>query len=157
MFKIYILILVSSFSSLVFGVQNNGEIDIRGYIHYPKVDEWSKNIVDDSFSIWNAVIGEGSLKHPAGDSLFVIKAKNANKQSQMDVEIKNLFLGRVEVLRRGLCSSVFSKGSRELVCSVIIPKLHFGDVTVKVDYKTRGAKGSVINKKVEINYGGSGC
>ena len=153
--KVLIVFLVSCLTVFkAYGKTDYDRIEIKGYLHYAKVDEWSKNIVDESFSIWNAVIGEGSLKHPAGDTLFVVKAKHANSKSKMTVLVTKKTDQKKQVLKNTWCSPVFSKSSKTLVCSFMVPDFHYGDLEVQVKYRPKGSRGEVLVKTAEINYGG---
>lgn len=71
-------ILLPTFS---FAVEKKPEIvSIEGSLFYHGKKQWSENIFDRKFSIWNASIGEGSLKGPADRTLFTIEANGTKTQ-----------------------------------------------------------------------------
>jgi hypothetical protein len=117
------------------------------------VDEWSKNITDSKFDIWNASIGEGSLKHPAEVTLFVIVAESESADNKMSVVVKQKFKNKEETIFEGRQGCSFDKWAKKLRCAVFINE-SAGIMTVSAELTDAKTKKVLSRKSISKEYGG---
>jgi len=127
---------------------------IKAFLYYDKTAEWSTNILKSDFYIWNAVIGEGSLKYPAESTLFLVEADSESADNKISVSIKQKWKNKEEVLVKGPQSCTYDKWDKKLFCPVVLPKATVGVITFDAEIIDQKSNKIVSRKSVTKEYGG---
>ncbi len=112
--KLFLILFFVSSSALA------GEVvSIRGQLFYHGTGKWSEDIFKPGFSIWNAPIGEGSLKGAAERTLFVVEAKG-DKNTEVEIRITHNLKGKTTVVHESKESFGFLKKKQTMKFPVLL-------------------------------------
>lgn len=85
---IFVLLSLMAVSSLSYAKTEKPKVNsIKGQVYYHQIGTWSDDIFNKDFRIWNAAIGEGSLKGPAHQTLFTVET-DAPEGSRLRIQVE---------------------------------------------------------------------
>jgi len=131
-------------------------LSVRGFLYYHGVGTWSENIFNSNFNIWNASIGEGSLKHPSDRTLFVVEA-NKNKSTQAGsiyIRIQKKSKDKIEILYEKKHEFSFLEDAQNMYVPVLLENTTFGEFMVTAYICDFLGKGISPIKEATVKYEG---
>jgi|GEM_PF-2720635 len=129
-------------------------VSIKGLLYYHGTGEWSQNIFDKDFHIWNPVIGEGTLKGAADRTMFVIEARGESGDTVNIKIVQQFRKNKPRVLVDTKKSFSFLEKDQTMKIPILVEDVYAGEVTVTATVTNGGGKEVSPEKTAKVVYGG---